>query len=93
MARRAAFGLDRIMLEDKRALNVRVTLEANRTLLRRHPYLLRQYGAVRVMTVVALDQPFEYTVPKRHIELTLLSQMTRETQLGLGLREKKFFRS
>jgi hypothetical protein len=43
------------------------------------------------MTVVALDQPFEYTVPKRHIELTLLRQMTRKTQLGLGLREKKFF--
>ena len=34
MARRAAFGLDRVVLEDKRALNVRMTLEANRTLLR-----------------------------------------------------------
>jgi hypothetical protein len=33
MARRAAFDLDRIMLEDKRALNVGVALEADRTLL------------------------------------------------------------
>lgn len=92
MARRAAFGLDRIMLEDKRALNVRVTLEANRTLLRRHPYLLREYGTVRIMAIVALNQSLEYPVPKRHVELPLLRQMARETQLRLGLREEKFFR-
>lgn len=55
MAGRAPLGLDRIMLEDKRALNVGMTLEANRTLLRRHPHLLRQHRTVRIVAVVALD--------------------------------------
>ena len=88
----AAFGLDRIMLEDKRALDVRVALEADRALLRRHPYLLREYGTVRVVAIVTFNQSLEYTVPKRHIELTLLRHMARETQLRLGLREEKLFR-
>jgi len=81
------------MFKDKRTLDVRVALEADRALLRRHPYLLRQHRAVRVMTIIALDQPFQYAVPKRHIELTFLRQMTRKAQLRLGLREQKFFRS
>ena len=34
MARRAAFGLDRVMFKDKRAPDVRVALEADRALLR-----------------------------------------------------------
>lgn len=31
-------------------------------------------------------------MPKRHVELPLLRQMARETQLRLGLREEKLFR-
>src|ERR1700751_3726144 len=81
------------MFKDKRTLDLCVALEADRALLRRHPYLLRQHRAVRVMTIIALDQPFQYTVPKRHIELTFLRQMARKAQLRLGLREQKFLRS
>ena len=88
----ATLGFNRVMFKDKRTLNVRVALEADRTLLRGHPYLLRQYGTVRVVAIIALNQPLEYPVPKRHVELPLLRQMARETQLRLGLREKKFFR-
>ena len=47
---------------------------------------------MRVVAIIALDQPLEYPVPERHVKLPLLRKMARETQLGLGLREKGFFR-
>lgn len=76
------------MLEYKRALLVGMASEADSVLLRRRPYLLRLDGAVRVVAVDALDQPFIHAMMKRHVELWFLLEMARVAELWRGFHQQ-----
>lgn len=62
MATRTAFGLDRHVLVQERALFFRVAAEAGGITARRFANLPQARSAVRVMAVVALDEPFIHAV-------------------------------
>jgi hypothetical protein len=89
MAGLASIGLHRLVLEYKRPLLVRVTLEANRILRRRSPHLLGTNRAVHVVAIAALHQPFIYPVMERHVELRLLLKMAGKAKLRLRFDEQK----
>ena len=83
MTRRAAFGLDRRVLERKRSLLVYVTLEASGIRARRQTGLLRFESAVRVVTVAATHRAFQNFVMERHAELRLNFAVTTRAQLRI----------
>ena len=50
---------------------------------------MRPLGAVRVMAIGALDEPFVHAMPKRHGELRLLLLMAGIAKLRLRLDQEK----
>lgn len=64
--------LHRLVFEDEWPLLVGVALEANLVLARGRAHLVRLHGAMRVVTVGALDEPFVHPMMERHVELRLL---------------------
>lgn len=93
VARLASVDLYRRMLVHKRALLVRVTLEADRILRRVGPHLLRPHCPVRIVAVAALNEPLIHAVMERHFELRLLLEVAGVAKLGLRLceQEVRFF--
>ena len=83
VANRAAFQLQRRVLEDEGALLVGVTLHARCIGAAREAGLLCLEAAVRIVAVGALDHAFEYLVVKRLSELALHLGVTLDAQLGL----------
>ena len=84
MARGAAFDLQRRVLKHKWSLLVRVALETARIRSRRKARLFEFKPTVRVMTITALNQPFEHFVMKRPAELRFCFGMTTDTELRLA---------
>ena len=91
MTRRATLDLYGLVFEHKRPLLIGVARETNRVLRRRGSHLLGTNGAVRIVTIGALDQSFVNSMAKRHFKLGLLLEMARVAQLGLRLRQQKLF--
>jgi hypothetical protein len=91
MAGLATIHLYRLVFEYKRSLLVRVAREANRILRRGSPHLMRPHGAVRIVTIGALDEAFIHSMVERHIELSFFRQMARVAQLGLSFCQQEFF--
>lgn len=85
----ATFHLDGIVLEDEGALLIRVTLEADGVLLCGRAHLVRLDGAVRVVTIRAVDKPFVHAMVKGHFELGLLGLVASDAELRLRSREQK----
>jgi hypothetical protein len=92
VARLASIDLYGRMLEHKRPLLVRVTLEADRILRGGSLHLLGLDCAVRIVTVGALDQPFVHPMMERHVELGFLLEMAREAKLGLRFLQEELIR-
>jgi hypothetical protein len=91
MTGRATLDLYRLVFEHKRSLLVDVARKTNRVLCGGGPHLLGTNGAVRIVTVGALDQSFVNTMAERHFELGFLLEMARVTQFGLRFRQQKLF--
>ena len=85
MARCTAFSLDHRMFVNKRTGFVGVAFVANRVLRRGRPQLPCQKSTVRIVTVVALHEPFVHTVMKSSRELLFGLQMATVTKLRLLL--------
>ena len=85
----ASIYLDGRMLVDKWALLVDVAFEADRILRGRSAHLLGTDGAVHVVAIAALDQPFVHPMMKRHLELSFLLKVASVAELGLSLYEQK----
>ena len=88
----ASIDLYRLVFKHKRSLFIRVALEADRSLRGRSPHLLGPHGAVHVVAIAALDQPFIHAMMERHIELGFLLEMAGVTKLGLRLDLQEFVR-
>jgi len=85
-----AFGLYGRMLIDKRALFFRVALETNSILRRRGAELALHKPAMRIVAIVALNQPFVYPMMKRPVELLFRFKVTAVTKLRLFLTQQMF---
>ena len=83
MARSATFRLYRRVLIHKRTANFGVALGADRVLVSSGLQVAVPEGAVRVVTVAALDQALIHLVVEGHVELRLLVGMALEAELGL----------
>ena len=77
------------MLENEGALLVRVALKTDSILLRGCAHLMRPNGAVRVVTIRAVDKPFVHAMVKGHFELGLLGLVTSDAELRLGSGQQK----
>src|SRR5713226_6067605 len=84
MTNLATLDLQWRMLEDEWTLFVRMTLQAGHIRTHRQSRLLELESAVRVVTVAALDLPFEHFVVKGHIELRFHLGVAAQTQLRLA---------
>ena len=92
MAAHASFYLYGLVLIHEGSRLVAVALEAAGILCGSGPELPRQESAVRIVTVIALDQPLVDSVTKRTVELLLHFLMTAVTQLrGLLLHQELAF--
>ena len=78
MTRRAAFDLQRCMLENEWSLLIRVTLETSSISARRETRLLEFETAMRIVTIAALHLSFEHFVMKRPAELCFRLGMTTD---------------
>ena len=85
----AALRLDGIVLENERALLIRVALKADGVLLRGCAHLMRLDGAVRVVAIGAVDKPFVHAMVKGHFELGFLGLVASDAELGLGFCQQK----
>lgn len=86
MAGHATLGLDRLMLEDKRSLFVRMAGVADFVAGRGGAELLADKSAVGIVTICTLDEPFFDPVVEGHVELwlDLLMAAVAEGRLRLG---------
>jgi hypothetical protein len=89
MAGFASFRLDRRVLEYERALLVRVAGVADFILSRRSAQLVSSDGAMRIVAIGALNEPFIHPMMEWHGELRLLLQMARIAKFRLGFRQQK----
>ncbi len=71
MAGHATLRLDRLVLEHKGSLLIRMACEANRIPRCRRAQLLANEPSVGIVTVRALNEPFFHAMVERHIELRL----------------------
>ena len=85
----AAVDFNGSMLVHKRALLVRVALEADGILRRGSPDLLGADRPVRVVAVAALDKALIHAVVEGHFELGSLLEVAGVANLGLRLHEQK----
>ena len=83
VAGRAAFGLDDIVLIDKRPGCLGVALGADRIHLRRGTKILLVECAVRIVAVGALHQSFFHLVMEGHVELRLGVGVALEAEFRL----------
>ena len=81
----ATLGLDRQMLEDKRALLIRVACEADRIPGRRRTKLLANESTMGVVTIGTLDEPFFHAMVEGHVELWLDLLMAGIAEIRLSL--------
>jgi hypothetical protein len=77
----AAFGSHDVVLVDKRARGFGVALSADQVHLGRRAEVLLVEGAVRIVTVGALQQSFFHLMVKGHVELRPGIGVALETQL------------
>ena len=84
MTGRAPVGLDRSMFINKRALLIRVTLNASCICTGRQSGLLQFKTAMRIMTIATLHGAFENFVMGRQLELVLNFGVTAQTKLRLA---------
>ena len=89
VARLAALRLDGIVLEHEGALFIRVALKADGVLLRGCAHLMRLAGAVRVVTIRAVDKPFVHAMVKGHFELGLFGLVAGDAELRLRSRQQE----
>ena len=92
VARDAPIGLNRRMLENKRALFVCVTLDASCVGAGRQSRLLEFKPAVRIVAIAALHRAFQHFVMERQIELVLRFAVTTQAKLWLAFLEQPSFR-
>jgi hypothetical protein len=85
VARDAPLSFNRSMFVNKRALLVRVTLDASRIGARRQSRLFEFKPAVWIVAVTAFHRAFEYFVMEGQIELVLGFVVTTEAKLWLTL--------
>ena len=90
VARGASLDLDGFVLEDKWATFVAMALEANHILVRRRPKLTVSRSSVRIVAIIALDQPLYYAVMERLLEVSSLFDMAGEAQRRLLLYQQVF---
>ena len=81
VTRRTTFDLQWRVLEDKRPLLIRVTLQTTGVGTRRQTSLLQLEAAVRIVTVTTFDETFEDLVMKRPAELRLRLAVTTDAEL------------
>jgi hypothetical protein len=86
----AALALDGFVLEDERPTLVAMALEANHILVRRRPKLTVSRSSVRIVAIIALDQPLYYAVMERLLEVSSLFDMAGEAQRRLLLYQQVF---
>ena len=91
MTGRATLDLYGLVFEHKRPLLIGVARDTNCVLCWGGSHLLGTNGAVRIVTIGALDQSFVNSMAERHFKLGLLLEMARVAQLGLRLRQQKLF--
>jgi hypothetical protein len=84
VAGHAALGLDRLVLEHKGSLLIRMARVANRIPRCRRAQLLTNKPTVGVVTIRALNEPFLHAMVERHIELWLDLLMAVVTEVGLS---------
>ena len=83
VTRRAAFSLQRRVFEGKRALLVRVTLDARCICAGGEPRLLQFKTAVRIVAVTALHHAFENFMVKGLVEIRLGFSVATHAELRL----------
>ena len=88
----AALDLHRSVLENKRALLVRMAGKADGVLGGGSANLFCSDCSMRVVTIRALHQSFVHAMMKRHFKLRFLLQVAAVAEFGLRLDQKKFFR-
>ena len=84
MTGRAPVGLDRSMLINKRALLVRMTLNASCIRTSRESCLFQFKPAMRVVTIAALHGSFENLVMEWQIKLVFHFRVTAHAELWLA---------
>ena len=84
VAGRAAFGLERRVLERERPLLTRMALDARRVRTYREPRLFELKAAVRVVAVTAFHRTFQHFVVERLAELRLGLCMAAHAKLRLA---------
>ena len=93
VAPEATLGPDRGVFVDERTANLGVALGADGVLVGRGPHIVGAEGAVRVMTIAALDQAFLHLVVKRHIERRLSLGVALEAEPRLRCLQQFVFRA
>ena len=83
MTRRAAFDLERRVLENERTLFVRVTFDTRRVNADRKFRLFLFKASVRIMTIAAFHRAFEHFVMKRLGKLRFRFAVTADAELLL----------
>ena len=84
VTRRTTFDLQWRVLEDKRPLLIRVTLQTTGVGTRRQTSLLQLEAAVRIVTVATFDETFEDLVMERTAELRFRLAVTTDAELRLA---------
>ncbi len=84
MTRRAAFNLERRVLEDKWPLFIGVTFDARQISADREPGLFGFKTAVRVVTIAAFHRAFHHLVTERLAKLRLDFAVAFKAQLRLA---------
>ena len=90
VATQAPFRLHSCMLINEWPARLGMALGADRILIGRRLYVVVPKGAVYVMTVAALDQPFVHLVVERHIERRFCVAVALEAKRGLRSLQKRF---
>ena len=90
MARHTPLRFYRGVLIDEWALFFGVTLETDGILCCRRTKLSFQKSSMRIMAIVALNQPFVHSMMKGPIKLVFDFEVTAITELGLFITKKVF---
>jgi hypothetical protein len=92
VARKTALSLNRRMFKGKGTAYLRVALHADHALIGRGSKVIHTEGAVNVVTIAALDQPFIHLVMEWHRKRGLHICVAGVTKQGLGnLQQIGFF--